>query len=51
MLGNWGITLEELPEFDTIFAVAITLGLRNKKKKAEKVFLKRIFTIMTYIIY
>ena len=25
------------PEFDDIFAVAITLGIRNKKKKVEKV--------------
>jgi len=38
MLGDWSITLEELPEFDTIFAVAITLGLRNKKKKQKRYF-------------
>jgi hypothetical protein len=37
MSGSWGITPEEQPEFDEIFAVAITLGIRNKKKKAEKV--------------
>jgi hypothetical protein len=37
MSSGWGITPEELPEFDEIFAVAITLGIRNKKKKAEKV--------------
>jgi HEAT repeat protein len=37
MLGGWGITPEEQPEFDEIFAVAITLGIRNRKKKAEKV--------------
>jgi HEAT repeat protein len=37
MSGGWGITSEELAEFDKIFAVAITLGIRNKKKKAEKV--------------
>ena len=37
MTGGWGITPEEQPEFDEIFAVAITLGIRNKKKKAEKV--------------
>jgi len=37
MTGGWGITPEELPEFDEIFAVAITLGIGNKKKKAEKV--------------
>ena len=37
MTGGWGITAEEQPEFDEIFAVAITLGIRNKKKKAEKV--------------
>jgi hypothetical protein len=41
MLGNWGITSEEQPEFDAIFAVAITLGIRNRKKKAEKV--KKLF--------
>jgi len=37
MSGGWGITPEELPEFNEIFEVAITLGIRNKKKKAEKV--------------
>ena len=37
MLGGWGITPEQQPEFDEIFAVAITLGIRNRKKKAEKV--------------
>jgi hypothetical protein len=37
MLGDRGITAEDLPEFDAISAVAITLGIRNKKKKAEKV--------------
>jgi hypothetical protein len=37
MSGGWGITSEELPEFNEIFEVAITLGIRNKKKKAEKV--------------
>ena len=41
MLGGWGITLEQQPEFDEIFAVAITLGIRNRKKKAEKV--KKLF--------
>ena len=35
MLGDWGITSEEQPEFNDIFEVAITLGIRNKKKKAE----------------
>ena len=37
MTGGWGISPEEQPEFDDIFAVAITLGIRNNKKKAEKV--------------
>jgi hypothetical protein len=37
MTGDWDITSEEQLEFDEIFAVAITLGIRNKKKKAEKV--------------
>ena len=37
MSGGWGITSEELPEFNEIFEVAIALGIRNKKKKAEKV--------------
>jgi HEAT repeat protein len=37
MSGGWGITSEELPEFNEIFGVAITLGIRDKKKKAEKV--------------
>ncbi|NOR77977.1 MAG: hypothetical protein GQ523_06065 [Methanophagales archaeon] len=37
MTGGWGITPEEQPEFNAIFAVAITLGIRNKKKKAKKV--------------
>lgn len=37
MTGGWGITSEEQPKFDEIFAVAITLGIKNKKKKAEKV--------------
>ncbi|KAF5429149.1 hypothetical protein C5S39_09425 [Candidatus Methanophagaceae archaeon] len=37
MTGGWGISPEEQPEFDDIFAVAITLGIRNKNKKAEKV--------------
>jgi hypothetical protein len=37
MLGGWGITSEELAEFNEIFEVAITLGIRNRKKKAEKV--------------
>ena len=36
MSDGWGITSEEQPEFNEIFAVAITLGIRNKKKKAEK---------------
>ena len=35
MSGGWGITSET--EFNEIFAVAITLGIRNRKKKAEKV--------------
>jgi hypothetical protein len=35
MSGSWGITPEEKPEFNDIFEVAITLGIRNKKKKAE----------------
>jgi len=34
---GWGISPEEQPEFNDIFAVAITLGIRNRKKKAEKV--------------
>jgi hypothetical protein len=38
MLGGWGITPEQQPEFDAIFAVAITLGIRNKKKKQKKYF-------------
>jgi len=37
MTGGWGITPEEQPEFNDIFAVALTLGIRNRKKKAEKV--------------
>jgi hypothetical protein len=37
MSGGWGITSEEQPEFNDIFEVAITLGIRDKKKKAEKV--------------
>jgi hypothetical protein len=37
MLGNLGISSKEQPEFDAISAAAITLGIRNKKKKAEKV--------------
>jgi len=37
MTGGWGITPEEQPEFNDLFAVALTLGIRNKKKKAEKV--------------
>jgi hypothetical protein len=37
MSGSWGITSEELPEFNEIFGVAITLEIRDKKKKAEKV--------------
>ncbi|NQE45223.1 hypothetical protein C5S31_04275 [ANME-1 cluster archaeon GoMg2] len=37
MPGGWGITPEEQPEFDEIFAVAITLGIRDKKEKVEKV--------------
>ena len=37
MSGGWSITPGEQPEFDEIFAVAITLGIGNKKKKAEKV--------------
>jgi len=61
MLGRWGIAPEEQPEFDAIFAVAITLGIRNKKKKAEKV--KRLlewgtkaikpllYTVECYIAY
>lgn len=32
MSGDWNISSEEQPEFDDIFAVAITLGIRNKKK-------------------
>ena len=35
MTGGWNITPEEQPEFNDIFEVAITLGIRNKKKKAE----------------
>ena len=37
MSGGLGITSEELAEFNEIFEGAITLGIRNKKKKAEKV--------------
>jgi hypothetical protein len=37
MSGGWGITPEQQPEFDAISAVAITLVIRNRKKKAEKV--------------
>jgi hypothetical protein len=37
MSGGWGVTSEEQPEFNEIFGVAITLGIRDKKKKAEKV--------------
>ena len=37
MTGGWGISPEEQPEFDDIFAVALTLGIRNRKEKAEKV--------------
>ena len=36
MSGDWGVTSEEQPEFYEIFVVAITLGIRNKKKKVEK---------------
>jgi hypothetical protein len=32
-----GYIIVRTAEFDAIFAVAITLGIRNKKKKAEKV--------------
>ncbi len=37
MTGGWGISPEEQPEFNDIFAGAITLGIRNNKKKTEKV--------------
>jgi len=36
MTGGWGISPEEQPEFNDIFAVTITLGIRNKKKNRNK---------------
>lgn len=33
MTGGRGITSEEQPEFDEIFAVSITSGIKNKKQK------------------
>nr|QNO56742.1 hypothetical protein HGIILDEE_00031 [Methanosarcinales archaeon ANME-1 ERB7] len=38
MSGGMGITSEEQPEFNEIFAVTITLGIRNKKQKRGKIY-------------
>lgn len=33
MSGDWDISPGEQPEFDEIFEIAITIGIRNKEKK------------------
>lgn len=37
LLGDWNVNKDEWKDFNEIFDVAITIGIRNRKKKAEKV--------------